>query len=144
MISMGQYQSAHSLQDLVKNYTESLYQMDRRYRYFYFYLDHVEDTTAFEKLKNLVENIYTNEYLTKVCVSAAHPAEIEGEYGAQTLAAGQKAVAHGLVEGLLGLIAEAFEDFFQILFDIVLVGLVQQLKVLHGNPPPQGCRRGQS
>lgn len=69
MISMGQYQAAHSLQDLVKNYTESLYQMDRRYRYFYFYLDQVEDTTAFEKLKNLVENIYTNEYLTKVCVN---------------------------------------------------------------------------
>ena len=53
-------------------------------RYFYYYLDKVnfgiaeredglgrklEDASSFDKLKELVENIYSNDYLAKVCTN---------------------------------------------------------------------------
>ena len=69
IISNMHYEKSGSLNDLVKKYTDSLYHIDRRYRYFYFYLDKLEDGSKFSKLRSLIENIYTNEYLTKVCVN---------------------------------------------------------------------------
>ncbi len=67
IISNMQYTPSESLNEMVKNYTSELYRMDRYYRYFYYYLDKLEDTSKFDKLKELVENIYANEYLAKVC-----------------------------------------------------------------------------
>jgi len=69
IISGAQYTPSASLNEMVKNYTSELYKMDRYYRYFYYYLDKLEDSTKFDKLKELVENIYANEYLTKVCTN---------------------------------------------------------------------------
>lgn len=69
IISSAQYTPSASMNDMVKNYTGNLYKMDRYYRYFYYYLDKLEDTSKFEKLKELVENIYANEYLAKVCTN---------------------------------------------------------------------------
>ena len=84
IISGSQYVPSANLNEMVKNYTSELYKMDRYYRYFYYYLDKVnlgeaqredglgrklEDATRFDKLKELVENIYANEYLAKVCTN---------------------------------------------------------------------------
>ncbi len=69
IISGSQYQPSESLNEMVKNYTSELYKMDCNYRYFYYYLDKIEDTTKFDKLKELVENIYANDYLAKVCTN---------------------------------------------------------------------------
>ncbi len=69
IIANAQYDASNNLTELVKAYTENLYQMDRRYRYFYYYLDKLENSAAFEKLQELVENIYTNAYLSKVCTN---------------------------------------------------------------------------
>lgn len=69
IISGSQYAPSASLNEMVKNYTSELYKMDRYYRYFYYYLDKLEDATRFDKLKELVENIYANEYLAKVCTN---------------------------------------------------------------------------
>lgn len=69
IISGAQYTPSASLNEMVKNYTGNLYKMDRYYRYFYYYLDKLEDASKFEKLKELVENIYANEYLAKVCTN---------------------------------------------------------------------------
>lgn len=69
IISGSQYAPSASLNEMVKNYTSELYKMDRYYRYFYYYLDKLEDVTRFDKLKELVENIYANEYLAKVCIN---------------------------------------------------------------------------
>lgn len=66
IISAGAYQPISGIRNVIKNYTESTYKTDRRYRYFYYYLDSMEDMAAFEKLRDLVENIYTNEYLNKI------------------------------------------------------------------------------
>ncbi|MGN8963840.1 BREX-1 system phosphatase PglZ type A [Bariatricus sp. HCP28S3_D3] len=69
IISGSQYAPSASLNEMVKNYTSELYKMDRYYRYFYYYLDKLEDATRFDKLKELVENIYANEYLAKICIN---------------------------------------------------------------------------
>lgn len=69
IISGSQYAPSASLNEMVKNYTGELYKMDRYYRYFYYYLDKLEDSTKFDKLKELVENIYANEYLAKICTN---------------------------------------------------------------------------
>ena len=69
IISSSRYVPSESLNEMVKNYTNELYKMDRYYRYFYYYLDKLEDVTRFDKLKELVENIYANEYLAKVCTN---------------------------------------------------------------------------
>ena len=69
LISNAKYVSSASLNEMVKNYTGELYKVDRYYRYFYYYLDKLEDTTKFDNLRELVENIYANEYLAKVCIN---------------------------------------------------------------------------
>lgn len=69
MISSMQYVPSASLNEMVKNYTGELYKVDRYYRYFYYYLDKLEDGSKFDKLKELIENIYANDYLAKICTN---------------------------------------------------------------------------
>lgn len=72
IIARAKYEPSASLEALVKCYIEDQYQMDRYYRCFYYYLDKVyerEDGDGWEDLKELVENIYTNEYLMKICAN---------------------------------------------------------------------------
>lgn len=69
IISGSQYAPSASLNEMVRNYTSEFYKTDRYYRYFYYYLDKLEDSTMFDKLKKLVENIYANEYLAKICTN---------------------------------------------------------------------------
>ncbi len=66
IILNGAYQYISGIKNLIREYTQSVFKIDRRYRYFYYYLDSVEDSTAFEQLRDLVENIYTNEFLNKI------------------------------------------------------------------------------
>ncbi len=68
ILEYGKYEPIKGIKNIVKNYTESAYKIDRRYRYFYYFLDKPEETTQFEKLRDLVENIYTNDYLNKITV----------------------------------------------------------------------------
>ena len=82
MIAEGKYQPVSGIKNLVKEYTESAYKIDRYYRYFYFYFDKLEDTTQFEKIRELVENIYTNEYLNRITVNWNNElADADGETG---------------------------------------------------------------
>lgn len=69
LLSAGSYTSIAGLDRVAKSYTEKGFYLDRRYRYFYFYYDKLEDNTAFEDLRQLVENVYTNEYLNKIAVN---------------------------------------------------------------------------
>lgn len=66
IISDGLYKSISGIKNIVKEYLKSTFKIDRRYRYFYYYLDNIEDATAYEKLRDLVENIYTNDYLNRI------------------------------------------------------------------------------
>ena len=69
ILSFGVYKPVSDINELVKTYTETLYSMDRSYRYFYFHYDRSEDNTRFESLRQLVENVYTNDYLNPLCVN---------------------------------------------------------------------------
>lgn len=53
-----------TLSEVIKDYTDNTYQIDRHYRKFYYYMDAVGMTLETEKLRDLVENFYTNKYLT--------------------------------------------------------------------------------
>lgn len=82
LIAAGKYEPVSGIQNLVQAYTASAYKIDRYYRYFYFYFDKLDDTTRFEKIRELVENIYTNAYLNPITVNWNHElADAGGETG---------------------------------------------------------------
>lgn len=59
----SQHMYQEKVDDAVKTYTKSLYMIDTWYRKFYFYLDKVGMDQNIEKVRDLVENIYTNKFL---------------------------------------------------------------------------------
>ena len=63
IIQAGTYHCPDSFKDILRQYQEKDYQLDYEYRRFYSAYDQIEDPSAFEPLRDLVENIYTNEYL---------------------------------------------------------------------------------
>ncbi|WP_347297574.1 BREX-1 system phosphatase PglZ type A [Dolosigranulum savutiense] len=69
IISFGKYEFIRGIRNLVEDYVTNTFKMDRRYRYFYFYLDSLEISTKYEKLRDLIENIYTNDYLNRITVN---------------------------------------------------------------------------
>jgi uncharacterized protein (TIGR02687 family) len=66
LISAANYHCPDGFKKIIKQYQESDYKIDQEYRKFYYSLDQLEDTGAFEGLRTLVENIYTNEFLGKI------------------------------------------------------------------------------
>lgn len=69
LLSYSMYIPVSGIQNIVKRYQDELHEMDRRYRYFYFHYDKIADTRKFENLRQLVENVYTNDYLNNICVN---------------------------------------------------------------------------
>ncbi len=80
IISAANYSCPDGFANVIKQYSSEDYKIDREYRNFYYCYDkvnfdvveregglgrQVEDTSAFEGLRDLVENIYTNEYLSR-------------------------------------------------------------------------------
>ena len=66
LISAAGYIAPAGFRNIIAQYRKSVYQIDQEYRAFYYSYDAMEDTAAFETLRTLVENIYTNEYLSKL------------------------------------------------------------------------------
>ena len=69
IIATESYSPMRGIDNVAKKYTEKDFLIDRRYRYFYYYFDRLEDSSAFEALRELVENIYTNDYLNSITVN---------------------------------------------------------------------------
>lgn len=69
LVQPEKYQPLTGISNIVKQYTDKNYTIDRRYRYFYYYYDKLENNAPFENLRTLVENIYTNDYLDRQCVN---------------------------------------------------------------------------
>ena len=63
MVKEADYHAADGLKPIIDRYLAADYNMDQQYRKFYYYYDQLESTESFEPLRELVENIYTNEYL---------------------------------------------------------------------------------
>ena len=61
-VSLHRYQS--SIKEAVEDYVSGTYLIDTYYRKFYYYLDRIGMDTNVEKIRDLVENMYTNKYLT--------------------------------------------------------------------------------
>lgn len=66
MVLAADFRCADGTKAIIDRYLAEDYGIDQEYRKFYYYLDQLENTEAFEKLRDLVENIYTNEYLSKL------------------------------------------------------------------------------
>lgn len=52
------------LKDVIEDYVNSTFMIDTYYRKFYYCLDHVGMSEEIEIIRDMVENIYTNKYLT--------------------------------------------------------------------------------
>jgi len=65
LIASAAYTCPNGLRAIVKQYQDTGCRLDQAYRKFYLYYDQIEDSEGFELLRELVENIYTNEYLAE-------------------------------------------------------------------------------
>ena len=75
MVKEADYHAADGLKPIIDRYLAADYNMDQQYRKFYYYYDQLESTESFEPLRELVENVYTNEYLA--CLLPAWNAGIQ-------------------------------------------------------------------
>lgn len=63
LIKAARFKPAPDLKGIIDQYLQSGYRIDQEYRSFYQHYDTIEETEAYDGLRTLVENIYTNEYL---------------------------------------------------------------------------------
>jgi uncharacterized protein (TIGR02687 family) len=66
IINTAHYDCPDSFKELMDRYIKADHLIDTCYRRFYTALDRLEDTSDYENLRILVENIYTNKYLGKL------------------------------------------------------------------------------
>lgn len=66
IVNNAQYEAPNGFQKIIDAYVSSDCLIDKHYRVFYLNYDKLENTSEFEELRDLVENIYTNEYLGKL------------------------------------------------------------------------------
>lgn len=66
LILRSNYAAPEGFNQILKRYKAEDYKIDEQYRKFYLYYDKLENSEPFEQLRTLVENIYTNEYLTNL------------------------------------------------------------------------------
>jgi len=65
VIAAARYSCPDDMAAIAAQYTKRDYLIDRNYRGFYYAYDQLSDPAAYESLRDLTENIYTNEYLAK-------------------------------------------------------------------------------
>jgi len=65
IIGAANYSCPDGMAEIISQYQNEDYLVDNNYRKFYHSYDQLNDTSIYEKLQELVENIYTNEYLSK-------------------------------------------------------------------------------
>lgn len=70
IIEAGAYEPAKTFSDIIQRYLKEDYKLDQAYRKFYYYYGRPElnqsTRDSIESLRQLVERIYTNEYLSKI------------------------------------------------------------------------------
>jgi uncharacterized protein (TIGR02687 family) len=66
IIRRAGYSCPDGYNDILKQYINEDYRIDRFYRDFYVSYERMTDTEAFEKIRENVENIYTNKYLGRL------------------------------------------------------------------------------
>ena len=66
IICVAQYTCSERYEDILDKYIKTDYLIDSHYRLFYTAYDRLADTEDYEKLRSMIENIYTNKYLAKL------------------------------------------------------------------------------
>ena len=66
LVGAYNYVCPDDLESIIKKYRTNDRLLDSHYREFYYAYDQISDASGYEKLRELIENIYTNEYLAKV------------------------------------------------------------------------------
>ena len=56
------------IDSFTKNYTENLCEIDTLYRKMYYYFDSIEDKDIFIDLKDRIENIYVNDFISELSI----------------------------------------------------------------------------
>lgn len=74
-------ESAKDADEIVKLYTTKWAKIDQHYRGFYCHFDQLEVSESLLELRNLVENIYNNGYLTKLSIMWADKLEMLSSFG---------------------------------------------------------------
>ncbi|WP_312433277.1 BREX-1 system phosphatase PglZ type A [Lacrimispora sp.] len=69
LIMEAHFEPEKTVQKLWKRYVSTDYMLDQRYRYFYYHYDKIISNAMYDTLRELVENIYTNEYLNPLSVA---------------------------------------------------------------------------
>ena len=59
IIQAGNYRCPDNFKEILRQYQEEDFRLDYEYRRFYSAYDQLEETAAFEPLRDLIENIYT-------------------------------------------------------------------------------------
>lgn len=65
VVAAAKYHCPPTMKEIIGEF-RSARSIDNHYRHFYYNYDRLNDTASFERLRELVENIYTNEYLAKL------------------------------------------------------------------------------
>lgn len=71
----GHYTPVTGAARIADKYIKTYCKIDRAYRYFYFYLDKMVNSTRFENLTGKIEDLYTNVYLSGLCSNFSHELE---------------------------------------------------------------------
>lgn len=66
LMEVVNYSCPDDIKEIINQYRSSDCLIDSAYRHFYYWFDQLMDNASFENLRDLVENIYTNEYLSKI------------------------------------------------------------------------------
>lgn len=69
LLKMPPYVSVSDFEDVVQRYIHNGVCADRYYRNFYFYYDQLQDNQGFDRVRDLVERIYTNDHLNPACIN---------------------------------------------------------------------------
>lgn len=67
ILKEAKYSGHPDADTMIRQYREKDYRIDTYHRQFYFHYDQLEDKDPFAQLRQLVENVYTNDYLSKIC-----------------------------------------------------------------------------
>ncbi len=63
-----------------KSYTNEFYEIDSLYRKVYYYYDNIEDKETFSNLKNRIENIYVNDFISELSIKWSDTIENMSKY----------------------------------------------------------------
>ncbi|NCC15933.1 MAG: BREX-1 system phosphatase PglZ type A [Clostridia bacterium] len=82
LIMAAHFEPEKTVQNMWERYVSADYVLDQRYRYFYYHYDKITNNAMYDNLRELVENIYTNEYLNPLSVAWNNEfVECKGETG---------------------------------------------------------------